>query len=222
MQIRNVPKHSTPKELKKLLSGQHGIAAVKVKKGQGWTHAFATFRDTAARTNAIAALNGLIWRGKKLQCSVAAANLDPASRKRGGSDDERTSSKRPRRSDGSGEGAGDGAGDGGPELPLEEQLQDKVTPLWRVPYEQQLKTKRRSLRKKLVKIFGQLPAPHPQWAVEARRDPMNESLPFLLGQVTPSPVTKAYRNKCEFSIGRSFGGGAVVVGHNLGTYRDGE
>jgi hypothetical protein len=55
----------------------------------------------------------------------------------------------------------------------------------------QLKAKRRILRKKLLKIFGQFPTPLPTWAADASKLDDNEQLFCRLEEVTPSPIINA-------------------------------
>jgi tRNA (uracil-5-)-methyltransferase len=57
IQIRNLPRYSTTKDVKKLVL-KFGVTPVKVKKGQMWEHAFVTFSNDEDREQAIAKLNG--------------------------------------------------------------------------------------------------------------------------------------------------------------------
>ena len=107
----------------------------------------------------------------------------------------------------------------GPALPLIEQLYNKVTPLWELPYEKQLRQKQDGMRKSLLKVFKQFPEPLPAWAVKGKKHHGGLFAPMT--DICPSPVIEGYRNKCEFSIGSAGGDNTmanVVVGHMVGSY----
>lgn len=157
----------------------------KVKKGQGATHAFLTFRSFEERDSAIEYFNKMTYRGQTLAAAPAAQFED---RKRNFPTlDARHNSKRQRRN--------------GTEIPLWEQLCDKVTPLWRHDYDKQLILKRDLLRKKLKAISNELykvmqhTNVSPAWLNHSRK--LNGGLICPLENLIPSPRLDGYRNKCE-------------------------
>jgi tRNA (uracil-5-)-methyltransferase len=84
-------------------------------------------------------------------------------------------------------------------------LNDQVTPLWRIPYEQQLERKQKSMSLVLSKYFQSLE---------------NESQGNLLQPILPAPLQNGYRNKCEFTFGNDVSG-EPCLGFSLGGFRDG-
>ncbi|GBG71316.1 hypothetical protein CBR_g8738 [Chara braunii] len=85
-------------------------------------------------------------------------------------------------------------------------VRDVVTPLWRVSYDEQIRTKEASVVDALKKIVrksrkccqrGQL---LPDWIYSSRD---RGGLPCDFLGVARSPVVDGYRNKCEFAIGYS-------------------
>lgn len=97
----------------------------------------------------------------------------------------------------------------GEEKPLK-NINDQVTPLWNVPYEQQLEKKQSSMASILLqyrtKLFaGYLPTAYVPTHV--------------LEPIKPSPQVTGYRNKCEFTIGFNRDS-KPTVGFSLGGFRD--
>lgn len=108
-----------------------------------------------------------------------------------------------------------------------EKLADQVTPLYKVPYEEQLNKKHiigiRQLRQ-LKKKLTQLPditdegRKQLQWAFDKNSSP-EQPCETILPPIG-SPLINGYRNKCEFTIGKDMNGNPTV-GFLLGLYRDG-
>uniref|UniRef100_A0A914WXR7 tRNA (uracil(54)-C(5))-methyltransferase n=1 Tax=Plectus sambesii TaxID=2011161 RepID=A0A914WXR7_9BILA len=91
---------------------------------------------------------------------------------------------------------------------------DTVTPLWNMPYEEQLKMKHNdaeTLTSSLLKQFKQA-------GVSSAN---SYSVRDLLHPVRPSPKNVAYRNKCEFTVGRD-SNGDVCVGFVGGRFNHGK
>jgi tRNA (uracil-5-)-methyltransferase len=79
-------------------------------------------------------------------------------------------------------------------------IKDQVTPLWNVPYEEQLKRKQDKIRALLKeKVAADISCLEP---------------------IKASPMIKGYRNKCEFTIAHNEEG-TPTVGFLLGGYREG-
>lgn len=82
-------------------------------------------------------------------------------------------------------------------------LNDQVTPLWRVPYTEQLALKQDQMLKVLNKF-----------AHETGQEAA------ILNPIIPSLITEGYRNKCEFTVGKDLDG-ETTVGFLLGGFKDG-
>lgn len=130
VEIRNLPKFVGFNDLKKFLA-KHGLNPHKIKLFGKQTFAFVTFKNEGERDKAMKMVHGMQWKGQVLAVRLAKPKADPILRKRTQQGDgERAgqpSAKRP------------GAGD--EEEPLSVQIANVVTPLWNVPYEEQLKRK---------------------------------------------------------------------------------
>ncbi|CAO3593546.1 unnamed protein product [Absidia cylindrospora] len=107
---------------------------------------------------------------------------------------------------------------------LAEQLADQVTPLYKVPYQDQVAKKHklgvrqiRNLRKKLLPLAELSEERKTQlaWIYENVEEP-----PCHVLDPISSPDIEGYRTKCEFSIGRD-PSGQPTVGFLQGLYRDG-
>uniref|UniRef100_A0A1A8KDQ4 tRNA (uracil(54)-C(5))-methyltransferase n=1 Tax=Nothobranchius kuhntae TaxID=321403 RepID=A0A1A8KDQ4_NOTKU len=85
-------------------------------------------------------------------------------------------------------------------LSWEERLADRVTPLWRLGYEEQLERKQKHQEVILSHISG--------------------TLHFPVLSILPSPVTEGYRNKSTFSVNQGVDGNPKTVGFYVGTWRD--
>lgn len=92
---------------------------------------------------------------------------------------------------------------------MERTIEDQVTPCWRVPYEEQLKSKQADMEKVVRKWIFEMKKFAPELIVEAPE--------FLISPTIPSPIIEGYRNKCTFAIGAD-GKGSYVVGFTLGRF----
>lgn len=93
-----------------------------------------------------------------------------------------------------------------------DEIRDAITPLWRLPYEQQLETKQREMIKKCaMKIIQEVKGKFRNLEKEARRHKNREAVPMYdwieekraieVLQIMPSPNILEYRNKCELNFG---------------------
>lgn len=131
VEIRNLPKYIGFNDLKKFLV-RHGLNPHKVKLFNKQCFGFVTFKNEEERDKAMKMVHGMKWKGQVLNVRHAKPKADPITRKR--------------RHQEEGEGAG-----GQPlskraekdeeEEPLSVQIANVVTPLWNVPYEEQLRRK---------------------------------------------------------------------------------
>lgn len=132
VEIRNLPKFVGFNDLKKFLA-KHGLNPHKIKLFGKQTFAFVTFKNEGERDKAMKMVHGMQWKGQVLTVRLAKPKADPILRKRKQQEEE-------------GEGAGGQpsakrAEAGDKEEPLSVQIANVVTPLWNVPYEEQLKRK---------------------------------------------------------------------------------
>lgn len=132
VEIRNLPKFVGFNDLKKFLA-KHGLNPHKIKLFGKQTFAFVTFKNEDERDKAMKMVHGMQWKGQVLTVRLAKPKADPILRKRKQQQEE-----------------GDGAGGqpsakraeaGDKEEPLSVQIANVVTPLWNVPYDEQLKRK---------------------------------------------------------------------------------
>lgn len=132
VEIRNLPKFIGFNDLKKFLA-KHGLNPHKIKLFGRQTFAFVTFKNEEERDKAMKMVHGMQWKGQVLTVKLAKPKVDPILRKRKQQE-------------------GEAAGEAGPppskrveageeEEPLSIQIANVVTPLWNVPYEEQLRRK---------------------------------------------------------------------------------
>ncbi|NXY76251.1 TRM2 methyltransferase, partial [Glareola pratincola] len=95
----------------------------------------------------------------------------------------------------------------------EERLANAVTPLWRLPYREQLQVKYESQRKVLQTLASRLE----ELGIDAQKP---GGLCCPLQPVVPSPVINGYRNKSTFSVNRGPDGNPKTVGLYVGTGRE--
>ncbi|XP_065545757.1 tRNA (uracil-5-)-methyltransferase homolog B [Lathamus discolor] len=106
-----------------------------------------------------------------------------------------------------------GKGGEGRSLPCsswEERLANAVTPLWRLPYQEQLQVKYESQKKILQTLASCLE----KLGIDTRQP---GGLCCPLQPIVPSPVINGYRNKSTFSVNRGPDGNPKTVGLYVGT-----
>lgn len=129
VEIRNLPKFVGFNDLKKFLA-KHGLNPHKIKLFGKQTFAFVTFKNEEERDKAMKMVHGMQWKGQVLSVRLAKPKADPILRKRKqGEEEGQPASKKTER------------GDEEEEEPLSVQIANAVTPLWNVPYEEQLRIK---------------------------------------------------------------------------------
>ncbi|XP_071613705.1 tRNA (uracil-5-)-methyltransferase homolog B isoform X4 [Heliangelus exortis] len=94
----------------------------------------------------------------------------------------------------------------------EERLANVVTPLWRLPYQEQLLVKYESQRKVLQTLASRLE----ELGIGVQKA---GGLCCPLQPVVPSPIISGYRNKSTFSVNRGPDGNPKTVGMYVGTGR---
>lgn len=133
VEIRNLPKFVGFNDLKKFLA-KHGLNPHKIKLFGRQTFAFVTFKNEEERDKAMKMVHGMQWKGQVLSVKLAKPKADPILKKRKQEEGEGVSgqpvSKR-----------AEGGEEEEEEEPLSVQIANVVTPLWNVPYEEQLRRK---------------------------------------------------------------------------------
>ncbi|XP_067404508.1 tRNA (uracil-5-)-methyltransferase homolog B [Emydura macquarii macquarii] len=104
----------------------------------------------------------------------------------------------------------------GLESSWEERLANVATPLWRLPYEEQLKMKAESQKKVLQTLASHLR----ELGTDKREITQSpDGCCCLLCPIVPSPVIDGYRNKSTFSVNRGPDENLKTVGLYVGTGR---
>lgn len=127
VEIRNLPKFVGFNDLKKFLA-KHNLNPHKIKLFGKQTFAFVTFKNEEERDKAMKMVHGMQWKGQVLSVRLAKPKADPILRKR--KQEEGEGQPPSKRTEGDEE-----------EEPLSVQIANVVTPLWNVPYEEQLRRK---------------------------------------------------------------------------------
>ncbi|XP_036382403.1 tRNA (uracil-5-)-methyltransferase homolog A [Megalops cyprinoides] len=216
VEIQNLPKFIGFNDLKKFL-GKHGLNPHKIKLFGRQTFAFVTFKSQEERDKAMKAVHGMLWKGRVLSVRLAKPKADPILKKRKQEEVEggQPVPKRPTESSGL-EAKED------EEEPLSKQIADVVTPLWNVPYEEQLKRKEQEVEavlQRLAREIGNNNKAMLPWLFVQKEKYNKMCCP--LEAIRSSPVQTEYRNKCEFLIGMGADGEDKTVGFRLGKYKGG-
>ncbi|CAI5797336.1 tRNA (uracil-5-)-methyltransferase homolog A [Podarcis lilfordi] len=214
VEIQNLPKYIGFNEVKKFLA-KYGLIPHKIKLFARQTFAFVTFKSEEGRDRAMKVLHGAQWKNRNLTVRLAKPKADPIIKKRKREAEEGEEMKEQT-------AAKCLASNNGKEEPLSKQIADVVTPLWNIPYEEQLARKKEECEQVLLKLT---------------RDIGNNNralLPWLFMQkekcgglccslegVKASPLQTEYRNKCEFLIGIGPNQEDKTVGFRLGKYKGG-
>lgn len=194
LELQNLPRHASFSDVRRFL-GRFGLQPHKTKLFGQPPCAFVTFRSAAERDRALRVLHGALWKGRPLSVRLARPKADPMARRR--------------QQEGESE-------------PLATQVADVVTPLWTVPYAEQLVRKRlecEQVLQRLAKEIGSTNHALLPWLL-TQRNKHNKACCPLEG-VRPSPQQTEYRNKCEFLVGVGVDGKDNTVGCRLGKYKGG-
>ncbi|XP_052510325.1 tRNA (uracil-5-)-methyltransferase homolog A [Budorcas taxicolor] len=197
LELQNVPRHASFSDVRRFL-GRFGLQPHKTKLFGQPPCAFVTFRSAAERDKALCVLHGAVWKGRPLSARLARPKADPLARKR-------------RQEDRGELPAGPAA-----------CVADVVTPLWAVPYEEQLERKRQECEQVLQKLAREIGSTNRAllpWLLSQRHKHNKACCP--LEGVRPSPQQTEYRNKCEFLVGVGVDGEDNTVGCRLSKYRSG-
>ncbi|KTG43206.1 hypothetical protein cypCar_00010782 [Cyprinus carpio] len=215
VEIQNLPKYIGFNDLKKFLN-KHGVNPHKIKLFSKQMFAFVTFKNQEERDKAMKAVHGMQWKSKVLSVRLAKPKADPILKKRKQEEEAEGGQHGAKRAAGSQEGEEEEEG------PLNIQIANAVTPLWNVPYEEQLKRKEKEVEgvlQKLTREIGNNNKAMLPWLF-LQKEKYNK-LCCPLEAIRPSPVQTEYRNKCEFVIGVGADGEDKTVGFRLGKYKGG-
>ncbi|NXI71400.1 TRM2A methyltransferase, partial [Anseranas semipalmata] len=210
VEIQNLPKYIGFNDVKKFLA-KYGLNPHKIKLFGKQTFAFVTFKSEEERDKAVKVLHGALWKGRHLSVRLAKPKADPiAKRRKKEEESEAGEAKRP------------ALCQGGPEEPLSKQIADVVTPLWSMPYAEQLAKKKEECEQVLQKLTKEIEnnnrALLPWLFVQKQK--YNKMCCPVEG-VKASPLQTEYRNKCEFLIGIGVNQEDKTVGCRLGKYKGG-
>ncbi|XP_076209229.1 tRNA (uracil-5-)-methyltransferase homolog A isoform X2 [Aptenodytes patagonicus] len=144
VEIQNLPKYIGFNDVKKFLA-KYGLNPHKIKLFGKQTFAFVTFKSEEERDKAVKALHGVLWKSRHLSVRLAKPKADPIAKKRKKEEEtEQGEVKRPAPSKASGE------------EPPSKQIADVVTPLWNMPYEEQLAKKKQECEQVLQKLTKEI------------------------------------------------------------------
>ncbi|XP_044131523.1 tRNA (uracil-5-)-methyltransferase homolog A [Bufo gargarizans] len=211
VEIQNLPKYIGFNDVKKFLA-KYGLHPHKIKLMHKQTFAFVTFKSQEERDKAMRVVHGVMWKNRALSVRLAKPKADPIMKKRKQDDDEKEQSDSKRKA----------VQENAPEEPLSKQIADVVTPLWKVPYEEQLKMKEQECEhvlQRLTKEIGSNNKALLPWLFVQKQKYNKVCCP--LETIKPSPVQTEYRNKCEFLIGSGANNKEKTVGFRLGKYKGG-
>ncbi|XP_020784009.1 tRNA (uracil-5-)-methyltransferase homolog A [Boleophthalmus pectinirostris] len=206
VEIRNLPKFTGFNDLKKFLAKQN-LNPHKIKLFGKQTFAFVTFKNEEERDKAMKLVHGMQWKGQVLTVKLAKPKADPIMRKRKQEESEGPPSKRMEEED---------------EEPHSVQIANAVTPLWNVPYDEQLRRKEQevvAVLQRLAKEIGNTNKAMLPWLF-AQKGKYNKMC-CPLEEIRPSPTQTGYRNKCEFLISVGADGEDKTIGFRLGKYKGG-
>ncbi|XP_014240582.1 tRNA (uracil-5-)-methyltransferase homolog A [Cimex lectularius] len=202
--IRGLPKYFSIKDFRKFLNVKLKLNCNKVKMmGRiAGNVAYACFRSEEERDKGLKVINESTWKKRKLNAKLCQPAPDPYITKRllckEMKDDLDTVEKQ------------------------KEALLKSVSPLFSIPYEEQLESKEKCAKKALHQLGIALQKDDilKEWLSEQKAN--CDGLPCkLLGIQSLKDFTERYRNKCEFSIARNELTGKKTVGFRLGTYASG-
>ncbi|XP_067143995.1 tRNA (uracil-5-)-methyltransferase homolog A [Centruroides vittatus] len=210
IEIGNLPPFIRYGPLKKLLGTKLKLNPHKIKTiGNSPLYSFVTFKCEEDREKALNVLQGYEWKGRKLQVKKANPMADPLVKKRKQGNAEDSPAVKKARMEGS-------------DIPISIQIKNAVHPLWNLPYEEQLKSKMNQISQFLIKLCVRIEKTNTylrHWGQKQKK--LYEGMCCELLPIKPSPVTSAYRNKCEFTVGKHLDTGEKTVGFRLNCYKSG-
>ncbi|XP_077268899.1 tRNA (uracil-5-)-methyltransferase homolog A [Temnothorax americanus] len=208
IEVRGLPKYYGIGEFKKLVNEKLDLQSCKVKpprKGSSWL--YVCFRNEECRQRAITTINGILWKNSKLTAQVAKPAPDPFVKRKL---EEESSNKRLK------------TDSEDPNSSPTDRIKFITTPLWNMPYPDQLELKQKEMRSILIKIGQQMLVESKglsEWIYSQKK--LYDGLPCKLENILSADVTEAYRNKCEFTVGKDSEQSKIMIGFRLSTYASG-
>ncbi|XP_043671012.1 tRNA (uracil-5-)-methyltransferase homolog A-like isoform X1 [Vespula pensylvanica] len=208
IEVRGLPKYYGIGEFKKLLNEKLDLQTCKVKppkQSSGWL--YVCFRNEECRQRAISTLNGILWKNCKLSAQIAKPAPDPFVKRK--LEENKTNKKLKNELH-------------DPDISAMDRVKFTTTPLWNMPYSSQLEFKQNEMRSVLMKIGQKMLEGNThlsEWINSQKK--LYENLPCELKPILHAQSTEAYRNKCEFTIGKNIEGDKVIIGFRLSSYAAG-
>lgn len=205
VEVRGLPKYYGIGEFKKLLNEKLDLQTCKVKppkRSSGWL--YVCFRNEECRQRAISTLNGIQWKNCKLSAQAAKPAPDPFIKRKL---EESNTNKRLK------------SELEDPNISSMDRVKFTTTPLWNMPYLNQLELKQKEMRTVLIKLGQQMTKESKvlsEWVNLQKK--LYHDLPCELMPILHGENTEAYRNKCEFTIGKNVEGDKVIIGFRLSSY----
>ncbi|XP_040571760.1 tRNA (uracil-5-)-methyltransferase homolog A [Lepeophtheirus salmonis] len=199
IEVQGLPKFFGVGDAKKFFNKKHCLNVHKFKyAGKKASYMFLNFKNEDDRERAIAVVDGLELKGKKLKAFKSKPAKDPLVRiKQKQALEELKIDNRP----------------------IKERILSAVCPLYEMPYDEQIKHKTEIVTDFIKKFHGDLiKANH---NIKKMVDDKTLELPTL-EEFIKSPIINGYRNKCEFTIGlHPKDRTKVQVGFRLSSYKEG-
>ncbi|KAJ3603949.1 hypothetical protein NHX12_028690 [Muraenolepis orangiensis] len=216
VEIQNLPKFTGFNDLKKFLA-RHGVSPHKIKLFGKQTFAFVTFKNEEERDKAMKMVHGMQWKGQVLSVRLAKPKVDPIQRKRKQQQEEGEEGRSSRGGPAAKRQEAEEASE-----PFSVQIANVVTPLWKVPYEEQLQHKQQEVEGVLQRLANEIGSTNKAMVpwLFAQKGKYNKMC-CPLEDIEPSPLQTGYRNKCEFLISMGADGEDKTVGFRLGKYKGG-
>lgn len=209
IEVHGLPKYYGIGEFKKLLNEKLELQSCKIKppkRSSGWL--YVSFRNEENRRKAIEILNGILWKNCKLSAQIAKPAPDPFVKRRL---EEETTKKRLK------------LDKDDQNISVEDKVKLTTIPLWEMPYPSQLELKQKEMSLILSTICKQM-------LKESKGDLLDwlnyqktkyHGLPCELLPILSTDTITEYRNKCEFTVGKSEKENEVVIGFRLSSYAAG-
>ncbi|KAI4486330.1 hypothetical protein M0802_012349 [Mischocyttarus mexicanus] len=212
VEVRGLPKYYGIGEFKKLLNEKLDLKTCKVKspkRPSGWL--YVSFRSEECRQRAISTLNGILWKNCKLSAQIAKPAPDPFIKRK--LEENKTNKKLKTDID--------------PNMSAMDRVKLTTTPLWNMPYPNQLELKQKEMRSVLMELGQQMfqsanrndHKDMSEWLNSQKK--LYQGLPCELKTILHAESTEAYRNKCEFTVGKSIDDDKIIIGFRLSSYAAG-
>lgn len=210
IELRGLPRYFNVGQLKKLLNETLQLKAHKVKPaGPGKNWGYVTFRDQKAKDKAMVVLDEYTWKKSTFSVTSAKPVEDPLVKQKEVQEAKKKEEK-------------EKEPDPDNHLSMAEKVKKSVIPLSHLSYKEQLQTKQKEALQTLRKFGTELAKVNPElvnwvhWQKLRRKGQVCE-----VEDIIPSPVTDAYRNKCEFTIGINPENDLPTVGFRIASYKEG-